>query len=76
MLLSDLCVSESAVIVTVNVSDKKTLKRLSDLGVIAGAEIILEGGSLRRKFFVLSVGGKIIGISIDIANAIFVRKVR
>ena len=42
----------------------------------AGAEIILEGGSVKRKFFVISAGGRTVGISLDIANSITVEKLR
>ena len=57
-------------------SDEKVIRRLADLGVFAGAEIILEGGSVKRKFFVISAGGRTVGISLDIANSITVEKLR
>ena len=74
MLLSGLALNDAAKIKNIAISDKNAVKRLSDLGVFAGAEIILEGGSAKRKFFVISAGGKTVGISSDVANSITVEK--
>lgn len=74
MVLSGLAADDAAKITGIAISDQKVIKRLSDLGVFAGAEIILEGGSVKRKFFVVSAGGKTVGISLDIANSITVEK--
>ena len=74
MLLSGLALNDAAKIKSIAISDENAVKRLSDLGVFAGAEIILEGGSAKRKFFVISAGGKTVGMSLDVANSITVEK--
>ena len=74
MLLSGLALNDAAKVKSIAISDENAVKRLSDLGVFAGAEIILEGGSAKRKFFVISAGGKTVGISLDVANSITVEK--
>ena len=74
MLLRDLNTGEKAVIKKVELGDEKAVKRLADLGVFAGESIVLEGGSKRKKFFVISAGGKKAGVSLDVASAIIVEK--
>lgn len=74
MRLCDLPADTAAIIKTIELSDKKAVKRLADLGVFSGAEVILEGGSKRKKFFVIFVGGKRAGVSLAVANAVTVEK--
>lgn len=76
MVLSGLAADDAAKITGIAISDEKVIRRLADLGVFAGAEIILEGGSVKRKFFVISAGGRTVGLSLDIANSITVEKLR
>lgn len=72
MKLCDLPINSEAVIKKVSLSDEKAVKRLADLGVFSGAEIILEGGGKGKKFFVISVGGKKAGVSLAVASEITV----